>query len=106
MVNPRSKGSVGEREVVEILRSRGYNVRRSPHSGALEWAKGDILGAPWHLEVKRCESVRIAEWCRQAEEQAKKRVPLVVFRRSREPWRVCLRFDDFLALIEEAGGRG
>ena len=100
MLNPRVKGSTAEREVVEILKAAGYDVRRCPHSGALEWMKGDVVGAPWHVEVKRCEAVRIGEWCVQAERQADGRPALVIYRRSREPWRVVLRLEDFLRLME------
>lgn len=100
MVNSRAKGGRGEREIVEILNAHGYDTHRSPHSGALEWARGDIVGAPWHIEVKFVEAARIWDWCKQAEEQAGKKIPLVMFRRSREPWRVCLRLGDFLKLME------
>ncbi len=99
----RAKGSAAEREVVEVLRSHGYDVHRTPHSGALEWMKGDVTGfSGCHIEVKRHEALRISEWCGKAEAEADGKPALLVFRRSREPWRVCLTLESFLRLMEEA----
>jgi hypothetical protein len=64
--------------------------------------ESDVSGAlpGFHLEVKRQERLRVVEWCEQAEaDAAAGAVPLVVFRRSRERWRVVLPFDDFLGLV-------
>lgn len=97
------KGANGEREVVAALREAGYDAHRTPHSGALGWMPGDAIGTPWFIEVKRCETLRIPEWCRKAEEQAGDSTALVVFRRSHEPWRVVLRLDEFLQLVEQTG---
>ncbi|MFA7156007.1 MAG: hypothetical protein WC112_09825 [Proteiniphilum sp.] len=96
----RTKGANGEREVVNILREAGYDAHRTPHSGALVWMKGDLTGTPWFVEVKRQESLRIPEWSAKAEEQAEGKPALVIFRRSREPWRVCLSLETFLKLME------
>jgi len=96
----RAKGGAAEREVVAILREAGYDAHRTPHSGALSWLPGDVTGSPWFVEVKRQEQVRICQWCEKAEEEAEGKVALVIFRRSREPWRVCLLLDDFLRVME------
>jgi hypothetical protein len=102
VTNPRVKGAAAERELVELLRARGYDVHRTPHSGALEWLKGDLCGLPgFHIEAKRQETIRIGDWCKQAEADCGENVPLVVFRRSWEPWRVTLRLTDFLDLLEK-----
>lgn len=97
----KAKGSAAEREVVEILKAAGYDVHRTPHSGALEWLKGDVCGFPGcHIEVKRHEALRISEWCAKAEAEAEAegKPALLIFRRSREPWRVCVKLDDFLRM--------
>lgn len=96
----RTKGAAAEREVRDILREAGYACERTPYSGALAWLPGDLTGTPWFVEVKRCEALRIPEWSAKAEEQAEGKPALVIFRRSREPWRVCLRLSDFLKLME------
>lgn len=98
----KAKGSAAEREVVGILAASGYDVHRTPHSGALEWLKGDICGFPGcHIEVKRQEALRISEWCAKAEAEAEGKPALLIFRRSREPWRVVLKLEDFLRMVEE-----
>jgi Holliday junction resolvase len=96
----RVKGATAEREVVEILKAAGYDVHRTPHSGALEWLKGDVCGTQFHIEVKRHESLRISEWCAKAEGEAGGKPALLIFRRSREPWRVCISLESFLKLLE------
>lgn len=97
----RAKGANAEREVVELLNAAGYECHRTPHSGALEWMKGDVTGFPSaHIEVKRCEALRIPEWCAKAEGEANGKPALLIFRRSREPWRVCLTLESFLGLME------
>lgn len=96
----RTKGANAEREVRDILRAAGYEAQRTPYSGALEWLPGDICGTPFFVEIKRCEALRIGEWCEKAEEQADGKPALVIFRRSRQPWRVCLKLSDFLRLLE------
>jgi Holliday junction resolvase len=97
----RTKGSNAEREVVNILRESGYDCHRIPTSGALSWMKGDVTGTGFHIEVKRCEALRISEWCAKAEAEAGEKHSLLIFRRSREPWRVCLTLEAFIKLMEE-----
>lgn len=99
----RNKGAAAEREVAAIINDRlGTDLRRTPLSGGMTW-KGDIRG--WdrmHVEVKRQERLSIPAWVKQAEDDCPEGdIPLVVFRQSREPWRVVIRLDDLLGL---AGG--
>jgi Holliday junction resolvase len=97
----KAKGSAAEREVVEILNAAGYDVHRTPHSGALTWLKGDVMGFPGvHIEVKRCEALRIDEWCDKAAGEADGKPALLIYRKSRRPWRVVLSLEAFLKLME------
>lgn len=101
----RTKGANGEREVVHILNARGFAAQRT---APLQAAKGsvdsDVLGVDGHaLEVKRCERVEIDKWCAQIELASRPTdVPCVVWRRSRQPWRIAMPFDDFLDLVKAA----
>jgi Holliday junction resolvase len=100
----RVKGAVGEREVVNIFKKFGFNLWRVPNSGGLKRdgnEKGDIKGLDgWHLEVKRQETLSLPAWLRQAEEDCPDGdEPLLVFRRSHEPWRVVLSLEKFIELI-------
>lgn len=101
----RRKGAVGEREVVALLAERGLKAQRTaPLQAAGGTSDADVIGVEGcHLEVKRCERVQIDSWCAQAELAAKPTdVPCVVWRRSREKWRVALPLQDFLDLVERA----
>jgi hypothetical protein len=91
----RRKGAAGELEVAKLLAAHGFDCRRD---GRLDT---DLVHdcAGWHFEVKRAESLRLPEWTRQAETDANGRVPVVVYRSSREPWRAVLPFDALCVLL-------
>lgn len=104
MTNSKQKGKRGELEVAHILQEYGYGARRTAQFCGNTGDAADVIGLPgFHLEVKRCETTKIWEWIAQAERDHKAgTVPLVVFRKSREQWQVCMNFEDFLKII---GGR-
>lgn len=93
------KGRNAEREVSAILRQFGIPAR--PGDPLNFGKQADIVGVPWHTEVKRCERWQLHEWIAQAERDAKTMddgPPVIIFRSNRQPWRVCLRLEDFLEL--------
>src|SRR4051812_26882968 len=109
----RRKGATAEREIVAILRGRGMKAQRTAPlqtaavagllPGGISSADVTCDGLPGvHLEVKRAETIKIEAWCRQAEGDAKEggSVPVVVWRRSGQPWRVTLPLEDFLDMHE------
>lgn len=94
------KGADGERELAAILREYGYIVERG---GSMSFGEiPDLVGLPGvHIEVKRCEQVRLSEWMQQAETDSKRfgdGMPVVFHRRSREPWRVTMSLADFMTM--------
>ena len=97
----RNKGANGEREVRDEIRAHGFNAARGGFAGHKAAADviHDIPGL--HIEVKRREQVRLAEWLKQAEADAQGLIPVVVFRRSREPWRAVVPFEYLLQLLQE-----
>lgn len=97
----RAKGATAERELRDIFREAGYECERTPHSGSLEWMKGDLSKLPWHVEAKRQEATRIDEWHTKACEESGDKPALLIYRRSRQPWRVVLLLADFLRLMEK-----
>lgn len=94
----RDKGIRGEWEVKTAFQTGGFAVR------GLE-GEGDQLivcgaGLTLHVEVKRAESLRMSEWSRQAETEAPQgTVPILAYRRNREPWRVAIKLDDLIAVL-------
>lgn len=98
------KGADGEREVMALLRERGYPIERG---GTQSFgARPDLFGLKGvHLEVKRCETAKIWEWMQQSKEDAARfgdGWPTVIFRRSRSDWLICMELSDWLCLYERA----
>lgn len=103
-VNSRAKGAAGERELSKYLNEHwGLDTHRGTQDRGAEAA--DVVGLPGYwVECKRVERIQMLAWCRQAERDAPASVaPLVVWRPSREPWRVTLGLDDFLSAIPRLG---
>ena len=113
-MNSKRKGSAGERELLEILRRHGIEAARNDQMYVGGAGLPDILatisGREWHIEAKRCESLRLNEWLEQAYHDAAKtpqRIPVVIFRRSRQKWHVAISLDNLFSLLgisEEEGG--
>lgn len=103
-MNSKSKGKRGELELVEALRCAGYaNARRSAQYCGNTGDAPDVVGVDGlHIECKRREQIQDEVFIQQAEREAKKGlVPVVMYRRSREKWKVCLRLDVFMAIWGE-----
>ena len=99
---PRSKGNRAEREVIDMLKARGWTgAYRNFQSGGQ--GGGDVIGGPVgvHIEVKHRERASIWEWIAQAEAEARPTdIPLVLFRRNRCGWYAVLEADELLALLQ------
>ena len=98
----RLKGARGENEVAALLtESLGIAVKRK--LGQARDGGDDIQVGRWRLEVKRRERIQIEDWCRQVEECLQiGETPVVVFRRSGQPWRACLLLEDLIPLLRES----
>lgn len=103
-IHSRNKGANAEREVRDIIREAGFEAHRDGQiygdDGPNEDIAHNIPGV--HIEVKRRETLSLPAWCRQAEEDARGRVPWVVYRQSHQPWRVVLPFRWVLRLVMAA----
>ena len=91
------KGADGERELAALLREYGYPVERG---GSLSFGEvPDLTGLPGvHIECKRAEQLRPYDWLEQAERDAARfgGMPAVFFRRSRSPWLVVMKLEDWI----------
>lgn len=90
----RTKGARGERELAGLIGGRRTGQMQS-QTGAPE---ADVEGLAGHFtEVKRRERVEIEKWCKETELSAPDGlVPIVIWRRNHQPWRVTLLLDDYL----------
>jgi len=103
-----SKGKDFEREIAKDIEERlGGRAYRSPSSGAMWYAKADVecrgnVMTRFHIEAKRQERVNLEDAYGQALRGAgPEKMPLVVTRRNRDISMVYMKWDDFLALMEE-----
>ena len=95
------KGADGERELAALLREYGYSIERG---GSLSFGEvPDLTGLPGvHIEVKRVERLNVPEAMKQAVRDALKfgGTPVLFHRRSREPWLVTMRLQDWIGLYD------
>ena len=103
-MNSKQKGKRGELELVEALRYAGYaNARRSAQYCGNTGDAPDIVGVEGlHIECKRVEAFRDEVSLQQSEHDARKGlIPVVMYKRNREKWKVCLRLELFMLIWRE-----
>lgn len=96
-INSRSKGKRGELELMHILNDDyGFQTRR----GNAAFHEPDLMGLPdIHIEVKRREQMRMADWIQQSKRDAKPgEIASVFSRRNGEDWMVTVDIEDFIRL--------
>lgn len=95
------KGRAGEIELARILQGYGYDAQ--PGRAVSYGSTPDLTGLPGvHCEVKRVERLNVPEAMKQAERDAAKfgGIPALFHRRSREPWLVTMRLQDWMELYK------
>lgn len=97
----RAKGAAGERELAALLSEHlGFVVKRN--LGQARDGADDLTVQHFRLEVKRQETLRIDEWSKQVESCAQPgEIPVLAYRRNGQPWRVCLRLEDFIPMMRD-----
>lgn len=103
MINSKRKGTNGERELVNILKSYGFDCRRSQqYCGYADGSLADVIGLDGiHIEVKRVERINIDACMEQAVRDCKDgEIPTVWHRRNRKPWYVTMRLEDWIDMYE------
>ena len=102
-MNSRNKGKVGEREFAALLRENGFDARRgqqfsgSPDSPDIV---SDALG--WlHVEVKRVQTLNLAEACAQAKRDSCGKPWIVAHRKNRGPWFITMDSDALYKLLRQ-----
>ena len=103
MINSKRKGANGERELVNILKSYGFDCRRSQqYCGYADGSLADVIGLDGiHIEVKRVERINIDACMEQAVRDCKDgEIPTVWHRRNNKPWYVTMRLEDWIDMYE------
>ena len=100
----QAKGAAGERELAAVFRERGYDTQRG---GSLTFGEvPDVVGLPGiHCEVKRVERLNVPEAMGQAIRDSDRfhdGAPALFHRRSRSPWLVTMRLEDWMVLYNTA----
>ncbi len=102
-MNSRAKGARGEREAAAAwAKATGATARRGQQfAGGTD--SPDVVSSMEgiHLEVKRVERGNPYDWMEQASRDAGSKLPLVLHRRSFQPWLVIVRLDDVRRLAQE-----
>lgn len=98
MVNGRIKGANAERELADMLttwaKSVGVTLVLSRNLEQVRGGGYDLTGLEDYnlaVECKRCETLTVAAWWRQAVRQADKKTPVLAWRQNRTPWRFKIR---------------
>ena len=99
----KRKGAAGEREAAEKLNEvlgtrfhRGRQYHGGPESPDLA---GDLPGL--HVEVKRCERLRLYEALTQARQDASvTQVAAVMHRANGKPWVIAVQVEDLIRLLD------
>lgn len=97
----RNKGSQGERELAALLSDHlGFVVKRN--LGQARDGGDDLTVQHFKIEVKRRERLEIDKWSEQVEACVQPgEVPVLAYRRNGQPWRVCLRLEDFIPMMRD-----
>lgn len=107
----RDKGKRGEREIVDLLKSKGLDAKRSGYF-QVHKAGGDRQEYPdvlckeledFWIEVKRVERLSIHSAMDQAvfDANGSGRIPLVMFRKNGSKWNAALPLETLLELLEK-----
>jgi hypothetical protein len=104
MVDSRTKGLAGEREVAALWAAAGFEVRNLEGQGDHLVVVSDVVDGALeyrtiHSEVKRAERLKLPEWLRQARDEAPQgTIPVVCFRQNRGIWYAALPLSSLVEL--------
>ena len=100
-VNSRMKGKRAELEIARFLREHGFAEARRGQQFKGGADSPDVVGLTgFHIEVKRVERLDLNAAMEQSiRDSAPNETPIVVHRRNNDYWKVTMRLDDFMEVI-------
>lgn len=102
----RNKGKRGEREFANICKDKGFpNAHRTAQFRGNTGAAGDVEGLPGiHIECKFVENLNLRAAMEQSRNDAAANgngdFPIVVHKKSRQPWLITMDIDDWFELYK------
>lgn len=102
-MNSKRKGNQAERELLRLLTGYGVEAHRNDQRYVGGKGNPDIAAkigpVSVHIECKRVERLSLAAALRQAHRDAQNALPVLIHRRSREPWLVTVELTDLLEVL-------
>lgn len=97
----RTKGGVGEREVVALAKAAGFPDAERTSNGRHQRTRGDIAGIPGvSLEVKRTERLEFRKaWAQCTEAAGETDLPVLAHRWNGGEWVAVVPLGELLALL-------
>jgi hypothetical protein len=101
----RTKGGVGEREVVALAKAAGFPDAERTSNGRHQRTRGDVAGVPGvTLEVKRTERLQLRQaWAQCTEAAGDSLLPVLAHRWNGGEWLAVVPLDELLALVKHRG---
>ena len=95
------KGKRAELEIARFLREHGFAEARRGQQFKGGADSPDVVGLTgFHIEVKRVERLDLNAAMEQSiRDSAPNETPIVVHRRNNDYWKVTMRLDDFMEVI-------
>ncbi len=97
----KRKGRVGELSAAKFLCDHGFPARRGrQYSG--DPSAPDVIcdSLPFHIEVKRTETLSLYPVMEKAQQDAGDQPAVIFHRKNKKPWLTILSSTDFLNLIK------
>ena len=100
-VNSRMKGKRAELEIARFLRDHGFTEARRGQQFKGSADSPDVTGLTgFHIEVKRVERLDLAAAMDQSiRDCGQDEIPVVMHRKNNDYWKVTMRLDDFVEVI-------
>lgn len=103
MVNSRTKGAAGERELANRLKEYGFTARRTQQFCGTA-GDSDVVCtelAEFHIECKRVQNLNVDKAIDQATRDCGDKTPIVMHRKNNRPWLVTMFLEDWIALVKK-----
>ena len=80
-INIHAKGKRGEYATRDLIRGFGWEIRRTPMSGAIDGWKGDLTSRdfPFFVEVKNTAKTTFLPWWQKANDQSQTKPPIIAW---------------------------